>query len=187
MALYYIYEILRKNWKLFASLLLVLVLLSVFGFLCVQNKNLRADLKDIQAQQQIELAQIQAQNERIERLSVTLKSEVTQAFAINSEKRTNELQAIHDSVAKSNATTDRLYTTISNQTHKLTNTTPSETLIRYINVLSQSYRETNDAYGEAGESLERARVELAKCNSDMEGIYSAVDTYNASLLTTKGN
>lgn len=187
MPLYYIYMALTKHWKLFASLAVSLLFIFVLGFMCVQNKHVRAELKDIKAQQQLELVKIQAQNERIEKLSLSLKSDIQGAYLKNSEIHNEQLQNIQRSVDQSNANASRLYTTLNAKTEQLSNNTSPETLLRYVNVLSQSYRETNEAYGEAGESLERARVELEKCDSDMKGIYSAVNTYNENLRNVKGN
>jgi len=181
MALALILDLLRKNWKIFLVGLVSLFLIALLSGLYLQNRNLEGELSRIQAQQLITAEQIKTHNEYLEKLSVTLKAEVADGFIKNQERHDEQIKVIQNSVSQSNAQSNRLYENLNGRISSFSNNTSQETLLRYVNILNESYRETDTAYGEAGESLERAKVELTKCNSDISGIYSAIDTYNANL------
>lgn len=181
MALVLIFEFLKKYWKLIAISLVSLVLILSFSFLYFQNTSLKGDLSRIEAQQIIANEQVKTQNEYLQKISITLKSNIAEEFLKNQERHDEQIRNLKDSISKSNAQSNRLYEGLNSKVSSFTDSTSQETLLRYVNVLNRSYQETNTAYGESGESLERAKIELNKCNSDISGIYSAVDTYNANL------
>lgn len=181
MALALILDLLRKHWKGFLVGLVSLFLIALLSGLYLQNRNLEGELSRIQAQQLITAEQIKTHNEYLEKLSVTLKAEVAEGFIKNQERHDEQIKNLQSSIAQSNAQSNSLYKKLNSEITGFTDSTPTSTYLRYINVLNGSYQETNDAYGEAGQSLERARVELEKCNADVGSIYKSIDTYNANL------
>lgn len=181
MTLALILNLIVKHWKGFMVGLVSLFLVALLSGLYIQNRNLEGELSRIQAQQLVTAEQIKTQNEHLEKLSVTLKADVADGFLKNQEKHDEQIKNLRDSIAQSNAKSDSLYQKLNSQITGFTDSTPTSTYLRYINVLNGSYQETNDAYGEAGQSLERAKVELEKCNADISSIYKSVDAYNANL------
>lgn len=174
-------ELIKKNWKAILGLLLVLLFSFSIGYLVFTNSRLENKLEAIQNQQALAAEQVKTQNEKLEKLSVTLKSDIAQGFLENKEAKDAQIKDLQAAIDKSSAQSNSLYKTLNSKVSGLSNTTSNETLLRYVDVLNKSYRETNDAYGEAGESLERARIELQKCNSDINTVYKSVGDYNEKL------
>lgn len=161
-----------NNYKKIINLSIISLLIILCLFFSYMWKSSLKDIQQIKEDRTKELLQIKLDNQIILKKQSDKYLDIVQQYNENSEKRANELKNIQNSIDKSNDISRSLYDETSRKISGISSNTSKETIIRYLNVSDESYRETNEAYGEAAESLERGKIELNKCISDIDSIYS---------------
>lgn len=147
------------------------ILLLIIGLLCFKIYYVENLYTTYKHQVELDKKDIEIQNNILLRQQAEKLNNAVTEFNNNQKRKEDEIQDLKNLITKSNSQSISLYKAFDNKIAGISSNTSNETLLRYINVLDKSYRETNEAYGEAGESLERSKIELNKCISDIDVIY----------------